>query len=74
MILSSSLLLAHARTQIMRFAVFWGRFTNSYNKNKKWQASRHVEIDSTWRDDRHFLIGSTSVAGDCHQNGNYRGG
>jgi hypothetical protein len=58
----------------MRFAVFLHRFTNSYNKNKKWQLSCHVEIDSTWRDNRHFLIGSTSAAGDCHQNSNHWGG
>jgi hypothetical protein len=45
-----------------------------YNKNKKWRLSRHVEIDSTWCDDRHFLIGSTSVAGDRHQNGKHWGG
>ncbi len=45
-----------------------------YNKNKKWRSSRHVEINSTWHDDRHFLIGSTSAAGDCHQNGKHRGG
>jgi hypothetical protein len=40
---------------------------NPYNKNKKWQLSCYVEIDSTWRGDCHFLIGSTSTAGDCHK-------
>jgi hypothetical protein len=74
MILSSSSLLAHARTQKMHFAVFLQCFTNSYNKNKKWQLSRHIEIDSTWRDDCNFSNGSTSAAGDCHQNGDHRGG
>jgi hypothetical protein len=74
MILSSSSSLAHACTQKMRFAVFLQRFTNSNNKNKKWQSSSRVEIDSMWRDDRHFLIGSTSAAGDCHQNGEHQGG
>jgi hypothetical protein len=64
MILSSSLSLARTRTQIMRFAVFLQCFTNSYNKNKKWQSSGQVEIDSTCPDDCQILIGSPSAAGD----------
>jgi hypothetical protein len=37
-------------------------FANSYRKNSKRRSSRHVEIDSTWSDDRQILIGSDSVA------------
>jgi hypothetical protein len=47
---------------------------NPYSKHKNWQLSRHIEIDSTWSDDCHFLIGSTSAAGDCPQNGEHQGG
>jgi hypothetical protein len=55
MILSSLLLLAHARTHNNAFRYV---FANSYKKNSKRQLSPYVESDSTWRDDRQILIRS----------------